>query len=200
MSVRGYFDADKAIAALNLDIMRRLVRAGDRWTAHAIQKMGVPYKNPKVGRRAIRRAGKLIMRWEESRGAALRAKEKVLRNMAVKGIRGASALRTALRASVIVKARGLRAQAALGKAEGLLSRAGGSRPGDYPRRRTGHLRKLIDSELGEDGRGQFVRVGTNVPYGKYLELGTYKMRARPWMKLTNRETMAELRRILGGQL
>lgn len=40
-----------------------------------------------------------------------------------------------------------------------------------PRVRTGRLRASITHQLGADARGLFVDVGTNVPYGRLLELG-----------------------------
>ncbi len=40
-----------------------------------------------------------------------------------------------------------------------------------PRVRTGRLRASITHALGHDERGLYVDVGTNVVYGRYLELG-----------------------------
>lgn len=51
-----------------------------------------------------------------------------------------------------------------------------------PRVRTGRLRTSITHQLGADGRGLFVDVGTNVPYGRLLELGlTRNGRAYPFL-------------------
>lgn len=54
-----------------------------------------------------------------------------------------------------------------------------SQPGEYPKKVTGHLRMNVQSEM--DDRTATARVGTNVKYGKYLELGTRKMARRPWL-------------------
>ena len=50
--------------------------------------------------------------------------------------------------------------------------AGARNPGHRgPRVRTGRLRSSITWVLGEDGQGLYADVGTNVYYGRYLELG-----------------------------
>jgi HK97 gp10 family phage protein len=60
--------------------------------------------------------------------------------------------------------------------------------------RTGHLRRNVQMEM--DRQRIEARVGTNVVYGRYLEFGTSKMAARPWLSRGFRETAAEIRRIL----
>lgn len=45
-----------------------------------------------------------------------------------------------------------------------------SRPGEPPRKLSGHLRRTIASET--DKQAMVARVGTNLPYGKFLERGT----------------------------
>lgn len=52
-----------------------------------------------------------------------------------------------------------------------------SRPGEPPRVDMGRLRSSITHEIV----GMVGRVGTNVKYGRYLELGTSKMLPRPWL-------------------
>lgn len=53
------------------------------------------------------------------------------------------------------------------------------RPG--PNVDTGRLRSSIAMEVGQE-RAQFVvYVGTNVDYGRYLEFGTSRMPAYPWL-------------------
>lgn len=47
---------------------------------------------------------------------------------------------------------------------------------------TGRLRASVTNELGRDGRGLVVRVGTNVHYAPHLEYGTVRMRARPFLR------------------
>jgi hypothetical protein len=54
-----------------------------------------------------------------------------------------------------------------------------SKPGQYPRKVTGWLRRNVVMEV--DLPSMRARIGTNVPYGVYLELGTRKMAKRPFM-------------------
>ena len=73
-----------------------------------------------------------------------------------------------------------------------------SAPGQYPSMVTSNLRGKIEWEAMRQRLA--VRVGTNVEYGKFLELGTRKMRKRPWMTLANRETRATIKRILSKRI
>jgi HK97 gp10 family phage protein len=73
-----------------------------------------------------------------------------------------------------------------------------SAPGAPPYKQTGLLRASVTHELSEGYLAVTARVGTNLPYGKYLELGTRKMAARPWLRRALLESMPELRRVLGG--
>lgn len=57
-----------------------------------------------------------------------------------------------------------------------------SRPGEAPYMQTGRLRNSIAYEL-DHGR-LVARIGTNVRYGLMLELGTRRVAARPWFKVT----------------
>lgn len=47
---------------------------------------------------------------------------------------------------------------------------------------TGRLRASIAEELSQDGTLLIERIGTDVEYGKYQELGTVNMRARPFLR------------------
>ena len=46
---------------------------------------------------------------------------------------------------------------------------------------TGRLRSSITNELGQDGDGLVATIGTNVEYAPYVELGTSKMAAQPFL-------------------
>ena len=50
-----------------------------------------------------------------------------------------------------------------------------------PRVQTGRLRTSITWELGRDSQGLFADIGTSVVYGRYLELGTDRMRPYPFL-------------------
>ena len=70
-----------------------------------------------------------------------------------------------------------------------------SKPGEPPKKVSGHLRINIKKDM--DRARIEARVGTNVPYGKWLEFGTRKMKPRPWLRRTLTENMGEIRRLLG---
>ena len=61
-----------------------------------------------------------------------------------------------------------------------------SRPGEPPRVRTGTLLRSIDQETFRSKAGTKVdftaRVGSNLKYGFWLETGTRRMAARPWLR------------------
>lgn len=47
---------------------------------------------------------------------------------------------------------------------------------------TGNLRASINHVSGTDAHGPVAFVGTDVPYAIYQELGTWKMRAQPFLR------------------
>lgn len=57
---------------------------------------------------------------------------------------------------------------------------GGGPTGQGPHVRTGRLRASITWQVDQDAQGLYVDAGTNVPYGRWLEQGTDRMRAYPW--------------------
>lgn len=67
-----------------------------------------------------------------------------------------------------------------------------SAPGEPPRKQTGRLRASITWER----MGRSVRVGTNLLYGLWLELGTARMAARPWLRRSLAECADRIRAIL----
>ena len=71
-----------------------------------------------------------------------------------------------------------------------------SKPGEYPKKVRGHLRKNIASEVVKKPV-LTMRVGTNVPYGLWLETGTRNMAPRPWLSRAYSECLVQLQAILG---
>lgn len=71
-----------------------------------------------------------------------------------------------------------------------------SRPGEPPRLRTGNLRNSIANEV----TGLTGRVGTNLKYGKSLELGTRHMAPRPYLRATLRKFSRKIASILSRPL
>lgn len=47
---------------------------------------------------------------------------------------------------------------------------------------TGRLRSSVTHETGKDQQGPVARVGTNVEYGPFVELGTSRMTAKPFLR------------------
>jgi len=75
---------------------------------------------------------------------------------------------------------------------GLIYGANPSRPGEPPHKQRGRLLASIAWEVA----GLIGRVGTNVDYGRFLELGTRKMAARPWLRRALAEKTPECLAIL----
>jgi len=57
-----------------------------------------------------------------------------------------------------------------------------SRPGEPPKVRSGRLRSSITHEVTKELGGIVGRVGTNVVYARWLELGTENMEPRPFLR------------------
>ncbi len=68
-----------------------------------------------------------------------------------------------------------------------------SKPGEPPHVQTGRLRASVAHERV----GLVARVGTSLLYGRWLELGTVHMAARPWLRRALFECSAQIRAILG---
>lgn len=58
----------------------------------------------------------------------------------------------------------------------------GSAPGGGPAVRTGRLRGSITWRLGRDAAGLYADVGSAVTYAPFVELGTSRMEARPFLR------------------
>ena len=68
-------------------------------------------------------------------------------------------------------------------------RADGSRasaPGEFPMSDTGRLASNVDMILATPAKMES-KVGTNIIYGAYLEFGTSRMAARPWLERSFRK-------------
>ena len=71
-----------------------------------------------------------------------------------------------------------------------------SKPGEPPRKQTGFLRGHVANEVSEEDLA--ARVGTNLPYGKYLELGTKRgLLPRPWLRRALAESQADIEALEG---
>ncbi len=66
-----------------------------------------------------------------------------------------------------------------------------SRPWEPPHKQTGRLRGSVAWEVV----GLVGRVGTNLLYGRWLELGTKRMKPRPWLRRALRECQDKIRAI-----
>lgn len=64
-----------------------------------------------------------------------------------------------------------------------------SKPGEPPHVQTGRGRASIIWDL----QGLVARVGTNVKYMRWLELGTHLIAARPWLRRSTNECWATLK-------
>lgn len=73
-----------------------------------------------------------------------------------------------------------------------------SKPGTYPAQAEGFLRGRIEREVFP--RQFKAVVGTNVIYGKFLELAKNAKSKRPWMKLTNDAMRSKIKAILGKEI
>lgn len=66
-----------------------------------------------------------------------------------------------------------------------------SAPGEPPFKQTGRLRASVTHEVDE--RELKARIGTNVEYGKYLELGTNRwLKPRPWLRRASYESASKI--------
>lgn len=73
-----------------------------------------------------------------------------------------------------------------------------SKPGEPPHKQKGDLRASVTHE--RDGSRLLFRVGTNKEYGRWLELGTANMAARPWLRRALIDQARRIRNILIARL
>ena len=79
------------------------------------------------------------------------------------------------------------------KGKSLSYGANPSAPGDPPHKQTGRLLGSITFEISN----LVARVGTNVKYGRWLELGTKYIKARPWLRRGLFEMRAAIAKLIG---
>jgi phage gpG-like protein len=80
----------------------------------------------------------------------------------------------------------------LRKSKKLVYGASPSAPGEPPRKQTGRLHASVAWEV-ED---LTARAGTNVKYGRWLELATRLMAARPWLRRALKEMTGFIRAVM----
>jgi hypothetical protein len=68
--------------------------------------------------------------------------------------------------------------------KGLVYGQSTSKPGEPPRKQTGRLQSSVAWELGDTIAGPAGRVGTNLGYGKALEMGATGTRSSAWGRPT----------------
>ena len=72
-----------------------------------------------------------------------------------------------------------------------------SRPGEPPAIDLGSLVRSVQVELGEiDINLPRARVGTSLPYGRFLELGTRHIKRRPWLSVALKQVKPRVREIV----
>lgn len=74
-----------------------------------------------------------------------------------------------------------------------------SKPGEPPHKRTAALQGGVQYELDKPKLTGRVGVVANVRYGLFLELGTRKMAARPFLLATLRKVWSQLQALAGGR-
>ncbi len=72
-----------------------------------------------------------------------------------------------------------------------------SRPGDFPRKLSGQLLKSIAYVVDEVN--MVLTVGTNIKYGRFLEFGTRRMTARPWLLRTYQAAQQKIAALFGAR-
>lgn len=73
-----------------------------------------------------------------------------------------------------------------------------SAPGQPPGVETGNLRRSVQTDRSQVESDLVARVGTNLPYGRWLEYGTRFTAARPWLRTTLAKFRNKLAALLGG--
>lgn len=74
-----------------------------------------------------------------------------------------------------------------------------SKPGEPPHKRTGHLQRNVLYEFDEANKSAKVGVTQNAKYGMFLEVGTKRVAARPWLLATLNKVWAQLEALAGSE-
>jgi hypothetical protein len=69
-----------------------------------------------------------------------------------------------------------------------------SAAGSFPFKQSGRLRASVTYVIDENNL--VARIGTNVNYGRWLEIGTRRLRPRPWLRPSMAQATPQVRRIL----
>ena len=91
------------------------------------------------------------------------------------------------------KRKGVRKRAKVGS---LVYGANPSKPGEPPHKQRGRLLGSVAWEVA----GLVGRAGTNLLYGRWLEIGTRNMAARPWLRRALAECRDQIRAILSAPM
>jgi len=67
-----------------------------------------------------------------------------------------------------------------------------SKPGEPPRKRTGWLQRHVQREYDRANLSSRVGLATGALYGLFLEMGTRKMAARPWLLATLKKLLPQI--------
>ena len=121
-----------------------------------------------------------------------KVKQQVARNLEAAAIH----LRNRIRENISIPSRTVSLSYSGGKVKRTLGPRGGdrSKPGEFPHKDTGMLRQSIAYDV--DRQNLKARIGTPLQYGLYLELGTRKMAARPFLRRTFNEEKEPIRQIV----
>ena len=72
-----------------------------------------------------------------------------------------------------------------------------SKPGEPPKRVEGSLLRSITTQVEVTTKKIIGRVGTNISYARFLELGTSRIRQRPYLRPALSKSQPALKKILG---
>jgi len=71
-----------------------------------------------------------------------------------------------------------------------------SKPGEPPKRVEGSLLKSITTQVEITSKRIIGRVGTNIEYARFLELGTTRIRQRPFLRPALKRSKPAIKKIL----